>query len=797
MNLEWLLGAVTSRIGKWVTLALWVLIAGLIIPLAPTLSDITTNDTLQFLPDDAESTRAAELVRERFPSDSTPAIIVLHNESGLSDADLAAAEEISAELVEMTQESASNVASVVSPSTIPQASEELISPDGTTMTIVVNVTGSPAEDAYSDRIEAIRAVTDGYDGAELQVKVTGPGGLLADLVSVFANIDTFLLLVTVSLVLVLLIVIYRSPVVAMVPIVLVGVVFQLSSGIGALILDAVDFAVSGQTTGIMTVILFGAGTDYILFISARYREELRRTEDKHLAMRRAISAVGGAIASAAGTLIVASSILLLADLGSFRSLGPVVALAIAIMMLAAITLVPASLAILGRFAFWPFRPHYEPSAVEDDDGEQYSPVWGRIARVVLARPATVLATTGIVLLLLTGGMTQLESSYDSLESLPSDVDSVEGFELLRAGFPAGELAPTSVYVRFPDGESVLEPENLEAVAAVTSALQATGGIADVNGPANPRGLDAQAVLASIEQIPPELREELAENRGSGTDGLPDDVRDDPELAESVALYQSVLDALSTDLGVARLEVVLDVNPYGPEAMDLIPEIRDVGRDIAEDLGLGRDAVLVGGETAQNADTRAATNRDTLLVLPLVLVAIMIILGLLLRSVVAAAYLGVTIIVTYFATLGLAILCFTFIFGQDTIGSGVPFLLFIFLNALGVDYSIYLMSRIREETRETELERATQLALARTGGVITSAGLILAGTFAALMTLPLRDLFQLGFAVSVGVLMDTFITRSLLVPSLVKLLGRWNWWPSQASRREPAPAAGERATAPGD
>jgi uncharacterized membrane protein YdfJ with MMPL/SSD domain len=223
-------------------------------------------------------------------------------------------------------------------------------------------------------------------------------------------------------------------------------------------------------------------------------------------------------------------------------------------------------------------------------------------------------------------------------------------------------------------------------------------------------------------------------------------------------------------------VTLDVNPYGNAAMDLIATVRDTARDAAAANGLSADTVLVGGETAENADTRAANNRDIIVVLPIILLAIMIILGLLLRSVVAALYLGATIALTYFATLGFSVLVFKFIFGQDSLGNSVPFLLFVFLNALGVDYSIYLMARVREEARGLDLRHATERALVRTGGVITSAGIILAGTFAALMTLPLRDLFQLGFAVAAGVLIDTFITRSLLVPSIVMLLGKWNWWP---------------------
>ncbi|MEZ4569924.1 MAG: MMPL family transporter [Thermomicrobiales bacterium] len=412
---------------------------------------------------------------------------------------------------------------------------------------------------------------------------------------------------------------------------------------------------------------------------------------------------------------------------------------------------------------------------------------------MLERPAKVLATTSIVLLLLAAGTRQINPTYDSLESLPSNVDSVEGFELLREGFPAGELAPTDVYVVFPEGANAIEDDQLSTVAAISDELLALDGVASVASPAYPRGsqqdVGPQDVTQAIQSIPPDLREQISNGEG----GPPPGGDSGSEQADAIGIYTAALDFLSSDQEVSRIEVTLTANPYGTSAMDEIPSIRDTATSVAVERGLPSSSVLVGGETAENYDTRAANNRDIVVVLPLILLAIMIILGLLLRSVVAALYIGATIILTYFATLGLAILVFTYLLGQGSIGSGVPFFLFVFLNALGVDYSIYLMSRIREEAEEHDLRTATELALSNTGGVITSAGLILAGTFGALMTLPLRDLFQLGFAVAIGVLMDTFITRSLLVPSLVDLLGRWNWWPSEASRessssaRQPAPA----------
>lgn len=784
----------SSRRGKWLVLLAWFVVAGLIVPLAPTLSDISTNDRLEFLPADAESTRAAELVREEYPRSSTPAIVVFRNLDGLSDADLESARTVYDAVAAMAQEPGSNVAGVVSIFNLPQARGQLVSPDETTMTMIVPISGSRTEPAFGDRVDAIRDVT-AQAGGEVQVKVSGPAGLIADLVAVFSDIDLFLLLVTASLVLVLLMLIYRSPVIAIVPLLIVGLVLQLAGGLAALVLRAVDFPVDGQTSGIMTVILFGAGTDYYLFIASRYREELRRHEDKHVAMRAAMRGVSEAILSAGATLMLAALLLLLAVFGSFRSLGPVVAIAIGTMMLAALTLIPAILAIIGRNGFWPFRPRYSPDA----ENEQVSRVWSRIGKMVLNRPAAVLGVTTLVLLVMASGILRYAPSYDTLESLPSDVESVEGFQLLRAGFPAGDLAPTDVYVRFPAGQSAFDPANMATLQAVSEALAGLEHVVQVSGPTAPSGVGQGPGLDDVrqayDQAPPDLRAQIDEARVTGQAGPPAGVDASSPEAQAVGLYTQALQFMSIDTSVARVEVVLDLNPYGAEAMDLVPTIRDTARSAAAAAGLDGTSVLVGAETAQNADARSAVTRDELLVLPAILLAIMLVLGLLLRSVVAPLYLGATILLTYFATLGLSILVFRYVFGQESVGSSVPFYLFVFLNGLGVDYSIYLMSRIREESERMPLRLATEYALERTGGVITSAGIILAGTFAALMTLPLRDLFQLGFAVAIGVLLDTFVTRSLLAPSLVELLGKWNWWPDR--QRMAATERGERRATVGD
>lgn len=287
----------------------------------------------------------------------------------------------------------------------------------------------------------------------------------------------------------------------------------------------------------------------------------------------------------------------------------------------------------------------------------------------------------------------------------------------------------------------------------------------------------EQVAAAVAQVPPPVREAIAQ----GTGGDPGAAASaDPAVTEAIGLYAASQSMVSPDGNVAHLQVTLDQNPYSLDAIEDFPSIRDTARNAASAAGLDAGDVLVGGETAVAYDTKVANDRDTLVVLPLILLAIGIILGLLLRSVVAPLYLLATIMLSYSATQGISTVVFEDILGQAGVSGGTPFFLFVFLVALGVDYNIFLMARIREETVRHGLEDGTRRALGRTGGVITSAGVILAGTFAALMTLPLQDLFQIGFAVALGVLLDTFVIRTLMVPAIVLLLGRWNWWPSRGA-----------------
>lgn len=740
-----------SPTGKWVTVAAWAIAALMVTFFGPTLADVRSDELEQFLPADSETTLVAELAAERFAEEGPVVLAVFHRAGGLEPGDFQHIQQFAGHLERgAPAEAVTAVTAPAGPGDV-----QLVAADGRTAIVTAQVIPSAGTPEFLDAIETIRDQAHQYRDATMEVEVGGAAGFLADLQEVFDLIEGFLLAITIGLVIVLLLIVYRSPIVAMVPLLSIGAVYQLAQSLGTWLAQGFDLTVSGQATGIMTVILWGTGTDYTLFVSARYREELGRYQDHNRAIRETIRGVGGAVLAAAATIIVAALLLLLANLELYSSSGPIIALAAALMLLAALTLVPALLAILGRWAFWPFKPEFEPG--EAGEQRREGRVYGAIGRFVVGRPLGVLLAAVVVLALGFTGLFWYDPDYDQLESLPGGSESVSAITLLEAGFPAGHAAPTRVLVDLGDEGDVLSPGGLETVDAVTDAFHDLNVVRDIRGPGRPLGMEADVG-------PPEVLGALEAGE------------EDPEAA---AIAEAAAGFVSVDGGTAELSVVLGIDPYEPPALDSIADLRARAGEAANDAGLPPGSVLVGGPSAAAADVRDVNARDTLVVLPIILLAITVALAILLRSLIAPLYLAATILFTYFSTLGISVMVFHFILGDAT-SPYLAFFLFVFLNALSIDYNIYLMSRVREEIRGRSIRDATQVALSRTGGVITSAGLILAGTFAALMTIPMRDLVQVGFAVALGVLIDTFVTRTMIVPSIASLLGRWNWWPSKIS-----------------
>ncbi|MFF0470543.1 MMPL family transporter [Micromonospora zamorensis] len=681
----------------------WLVIGGVAGPYAGRLSEVATNDNAAFLPTDAEATRAQDLAGEFVDRQTIPALVVYERPSGITDADR---QRVSADAARFAQ-----VPGVVAPLPPPIPSE-----DGQALQIVV-----PVDDAEGEEIgtvvEQLRDITGG-DRDGLTVDVSGPAGLLADLIKVFSAIDGPLLLVTLVVVLIILLVVYRSPVLWIFPLLAAGMSYALASVFVFLLADADVVKLNGQAQGILTVLVFGAGTDYALLLIARYREELHRHDRPWDAMRTAWKGAAPAIIASGGTVIVSLLCLLLSSLNSNRALGPVAAIGIGATLLVMLTFLPALLVLGGRWAFWPRRPREDQADPRAEHG-----IWSRIAGFVARHARPIWLSTAVVLAVLTLGLTQLgATTLGQSDLFTQRTDSVDGEEVIARHYPAGTGSPATIFT------------TEQTARQVTQVAQGVPGVADV-----------RPLSTGPQTGPPE------ENAT-------------PKVVD----------------GRVQLEATLADPPDSDGAERTIRELRAAVHQVP-----GADAV-VGGFTAINVDTSDAAKRDQNVIIPVVLVVIAVILALLLRALLAPVLLIATVLLSFGATLGLCAILFRHVFDFPGVDSSFPLFAFVFLVALGIDYNIFLMSRVREESVKRGTRAGVLAGLAVTGGVITSAGIVLAATFSALAVLPLVVLVELGTAVAIGVLIDTIIVRSLLVPALAYDIGPKIWWPGRLSR-----ANGER------
>lgn len=769
--------AIASSVGSWRGVAIliiaWLVIAGVIQSVSPSIEEVSTNDASEFLPNDTEALQALELDREKFPAfDGLPAILIYRNPSGITDGDIAKVSAIDALI--RADERHENIALVISDfgqsgfgdgsSQPSRPAEPTVSPDGTALTITVVISGSPAGDEFGETVGWLRQLDEGV-AVELPstFEITGPAGILADAIVVFQSFDFRVSAITIALVLAILLAIYRSPLLALLPVVTVGVALTVAQSIAALLADNFDLALNGQVTAIMAVLMFGAGTDFTLFIVSRYREELPVREDRFEAIGATMRAVGPSIASSAGTTVVAMMALALALSGSLKTMGPMLAMAVAVMLVCALTLIPAALVAMGRVAFWPIK------RIAPDDKE--SGFWNRIGALVSKRPGTLLTVIFVAMVALSAGLFEFTPRFSFVEGLPDSAESKAGFETLKSAYPPGELAPTRVFVS-QEGVSVLD--HLQAIEDLSAALASDPIVASVTSITRPLGEPLPVDVAQVQQFVSLLPEEPSEVGGLLSTLPPGQA----QLAGALLAGQRLV---SPDRTTTKLEVVLNEDPYDVVAMDAVPRLRETVRNSVNTSTLSGARALIGGESATNYDGRTVTLRDFQVIAPIVIAAIWVILAILLGSLVAPTYLVISVIVSFAATLGISIVIFENVFGHNGMElDSIPFI-FVFLIALGADYNIYIMSRVREETRARGLVDGTRYAITRTGGVITSAGIILAGTFSVLMTFPLLNLFQVGFTVMLGILIDTFIVRAILVPAIVMKLGEINWWPSKTPR----------------
>ena len=705
-------GSLTGRVTKWIVLAAVLGLTVLMGFFSSKLTSVQNNEASSWLPESAESTKVLEELSETVDPNDIPTLVVYHRDGGLTDDDLAAMEADGAEIASLD---GVTDAGVLTPAAAEAAAGQgapvptLMADDGEVayLYLVLNF-GSDGWNAIPDAAAEIRDIAT-IDGGE--VHLAGYGGQAADSAEAFEGIDTNLILATLGVVIVILLLTYRSPILWLLPIICAVVANTIATGLVYLLAKNAGLTVNGQSQAILSILVIGAGTDYALLLVARYREELRRHEDRHEAMAFALHRAAPAILASAATVAVGMLCLSFADLNSTAGLGPVNAIGVAVTFLVMVTLLPALLVICGRWVFWPMRPSFgspEPTS----DGW-----WARVGRSISNRPRRVWVTTTGLLLLACLGLFRLDASgLSTEETYTKEFDSIKGQKLLEDH----DLSDSS-----------------NTIQVVSDA-------------------DASAdVLASL----------------AGLDGLgqPSEVR---PLSDGRSWFEATVDA---DISSSTAAGIVEASRDAVHAVD------------------GADA-LVGGGSAFYLDTKIASVRDSWVIMPLVLVVVLLILIGLLRAIIAPLILMATVVLSFGAALGISALLFEYVFGFAGSDPGFPLFAFVFLVALGIDYNIFLMTRVREETATHGTRQGSLIALASTGGVITSAGIVLAATFLVLGSLPLVFLAELGVAVALGVMLDTLVVRSVLVTALNLDLGARIWWPSTLDRAD-APLTAAEAEAP--
>ncbi|MFE3983265.1 MMPL family transporter [Nocardia tengchongensis] len=666
----------------WVAIAFWVVTVIATGGLAGKLGGAEKNDATTWLPKSAESTKVSELTGKFIGTDVYPAIVVYDRGDAVSSEAARARAE----------------ADAIRFGTLPRVRGPVASPvvsdDGKAIQVVVPI--SVGDKGVTGALPTVKSIREIVSDAGMSVHVTGPAGYGADSADAFSAVNSTLLYVTIAIVIVILLATYRSPVLWLLPLLCVGVALTVAQGLIYLLAAHAGLTVNSDTEFLLTVLVFGAGTDYALLLTARYREELRRTENRYTAMITAIRRAGPAIAASAVTVALSLLCLVVADLNSTKSLGPVMATGVLVSFAVLTTLYPALLVMCGRWIFWPVAPRF-------GDPEHGNGRRGRsLERLISSHPRRVWQVTAAILALLALGLFGLHASglraQDTFRTRP---DAVVGEQLLLEHFPGGSGDPAQII------GPASEADRLRELAA------GVPGVVTVSMPVQ-------------------------------VDGL-------------VYLEATTADTTGSDAAFATVK-------HLRSAVHAVP------------------GAMVGGSSAVALDTQASARHDRNLVVPLVLSVVLVVMAILLRALVAPALVLATVVLSLAAALGVSAVVFDRVLGFAGADPSFPLWAFVFLVSLGIDYSIFLMARIREETANHDTAAATVIAMRTTSGTITAAGVVLAGTFAALLTLPLVFAAEIGFAVAFGVLLDTFVVRTVLMPALAVDLGDRLWWPRRGSGR---------------
>jgi RND superfamily putative drug exporter len=691
----------------WWTIVAWVLAAVVIIAFSPKLT--TESDQGDFLPSSYESVQAMAIAEKAFPQqEDASSLIVVKRTDGqpLTPADTAKVGQVAQTL------SAKKPASVLGF----LASPESVSPNKAVQVVMVPMKGTSMDDQtkQGDAVKEIRKqLPTQLQGSGLEAKVGGDVASFVDNEESFTKSFEIVGIATFVLIIGLILLIFRAPIAAILPIVVITVTMQVAMGLIGLASEVFGFAGDDSLSTIILIVLFGIGADYYLFLMFRYRERLRAGEDKKTAMISAVERVGEVISSAAAAIAVTFLVLLLATFGVFSAWGPALAIAVVVMGITSLTLFPALVSLLGTAVFWPSKAWKK---------QPKGTVSAKIGGFVGKRPAVAALVSGGILVVLAAGALGFKADYDFAGGFPQDTESAQASKEMQKGFPPGLTTPVQVFLKNTNGQPLSQPQ----LAEFGEKAKTVPGVGQVR-PAVP----------------------------------------------------------GTDKSVARVDLLLKVNPMSNESITLVKdELTPAVHKVAPE---GTRA-YVGGQTAIFADINTVNNRDLSVILPVAAVLIALILALLLRSVVAPIYLVISVLLGFAATLGSAVYVFQGAMGEPGVTFQLPIILYLFVLAIGTDYNILMTARLREEAKEGhEPRKAAALAVEHGGPTVAAAGLILAGTFSVMVLAPVAMLKQMGFAVAIGIALSAFLMSTFLVPGITALLGHRAWWPGHGD--EPNKPAG--------
>jgi len=850
-----------EKIGKFVVkyriivLLFWLVTVVFVGIKAPSLSQVGTIDEATFLPSSTESVKVKDAIKDKFPEEQATGsgVIIFFNQKGLSLEDNSYVKKVSDWLT--SDQKPTEVEKVMSVATNPESESLFTSQDKTTTLIQVNFSTNSFDKKTEEVVGLIRKQLNDRP-ADLQTYLSGQAGIGADLSdSIKQSVDKTTW-ATIILVIVLLLVIYRSPVASLVPLVTVSSAFVISRGVLGYLAQG-GWKITSMLDSFLIVLIFGAGIDYCLFIVSRLKEELAKGNHEHEAVAQTMAKIGVVIAASAATVMVGFLGLSVASFGMIKTIGPALAIAIGITLLAGLTLTPALMSIFGHKLFWPFpeveKPH--KSLILD---------WKKLAFIVTSKAKFIAPVVILLLLIPHLALSKTNKSFDILSGMPKNKESVQGFEVLKGRFDQGEIMPLQVVIDSKN-DQLLEVKNLSALDKISTELARIEGVAKVRSVIAPTGDNDQSPFkvsnqlknfqdqtqaiaekmttsAGLEEIKgnnlaslnsyldslsssyPEVKEENSfkeaktilgdlsaqmqtpsastvnylalSNLQSSLEKLSQDFEalatifnqkpnaylypdtlasQNPQLKDLEKMF------VSSDKTTTRLYVILKEDPYSDKAFKTVTAVRETLHQTLSGTELKSAANFVGGPTAEFTDIQDVMNKDFSKVMVIVVIGVLVVLIILLRSLIAPLYLMATVLLSYGATIGIVTWLFQDILGYSGISYIIPILLFVLLVALGADYNIFLSSRIKEESRISDPLTGIKVASEKTGAIITACGIILAGTFATMAFAPLRMLSQVGLAVAVGILLDTFVVRAILVPAIATLLGKWNWWPSKVRK----------------